>query len=115
MQNTKFPILIIYITLIGAFILNLDPRTGKVLWSKNLFQNNKKFKIDKIGSIQSLLLISNKILATTTKGFFLFIDYKDGKILNYTKASGNGFFSAPSLAGGKIYIVDKKMKILVFD
>ena len=99
----------------NGFILNLDPRTGKVLWSKNLFQNNKKFKIDKIGSIQSLLLISNKILATTTKGFFLFIDYKDGKILNYTKASGSGFFSAPSLAGGKIYIVDKKMKILVFD
>ena len=28
MQNTKFPILIIYITLIGAFILNLDPNGG---------------------------------------------------------------------------------------
>ena len=28
MQNTKFPILIIYITLIGAFVLNLDTNGG---------------------------------------------------------------------------------------
>ena len=98
-----------------GFILNLDSKTGKVFWSKNLFQDNKKLKKKKIGSIQSILLVSNKILASTSKGFFLFIDYKDGKILSYTKASGSGFFSAPVLVDKKIYIVDKKMKILVFD
>ena len=98
-----------------GFILNLNSKTGKVLWSKNLFKNSKKLKQKKIGSITSLLLVSNKILASTSKGFFLFIDYKNGKILNYTKASGSGFFSNPVLSGKKIYIVDGKTRILVFD
>ena len=98
-----------------GFILNLDSKTGKVLWSKNLFKNNKKLKQKKIGSITSLFLASNKILVSTSKGFFLFIDYKNGKIINYTKASGSGFFSKPVLVGKKIYILDKKIRILVFD
>ena len=98
-----------------GFILNLDSKTGKVLWSKNLFKSSKKLKQKKIGSITSLLLVSNKILASTSKGFFLFIDYKNGKILNYTKASGSGFFSNPVLVEKKIYVVDGKKRILVFD
>jgi len=98
-----------------GFILNLDSKTGKVLWSKNLFKNSKKLKQKKIGSITSLLLVSNKILASTSKGFFLFIDYKNGKVLNYTKASRSGFFSNPVLVEKKIYVVDGKIRILVFD
>ena len=86
-----------------------------ILNLKELLSNNKKLKQKKIGSITSLLLVSNKILASTSKGFFLFIDYKNGKILNYTKASGSGFFSNPALAEKKIYIVDGKTRILIFD
>ena len=98
-----------------GFILNLDSKTGKVLWSKNLFNSSKKLKQKKIGSITSLLLVSNKILASTSKGFFFFIDYKNGEILNYTKASRNGFFSTPVLVDKNIYIIDNKIKVLVFD
>ena len=98
-----------------GFILNLDSKTGKVLWSKNLFKSSKKLKQKKIGSITSLLLVSKKILASTSRGFFIFIDYKNGKILNYTKASGSGFFSNPTLVGKKIYIIDRKTRVLVFD
>jgi len=98
-----------------GFILNVDSKTGKVLWSRNLFKNSKKLKEKKIGSINSILLVSNKILASTSKGFFIFINYKNGKILNYTKASGAGFFSNPILVNKKIYVIDKKMKILIFD
>ncbi len=98
-----------------GFILNLDSKTGKVLWSKNLFKTNKKIKQRKIGSITSLLLVSNKILASTSKGFFLFIDYKDGKIINYAKASKAGFFSNPIIVDKKIYIIDNNLRILIFN
>ena len=47
---------------------------------------------NKVGEIISILLASDQILATTSKGYFLFIDYKNGKLLNYTKASKSGFF-----------------------
>ena len=98
-----------------GFILSLDSKTGKVIWSKNLFNKKKKLKQKKIGSITSLLLVSNKILATTSKGFFFFIDYKNGEVLDYTKASRNGFFSIPVLVDKNIYVIDNKIKILIFD
>ena len=98
-----------------GFVLNLDSKTGKVLWSKNLFKTNKKIKQRKIGSITSLLLVSNKILASTSNGFFLFIDYKDGKIINYAKASKAGFFSNPIIVDKKIHVVDNNLRILIFN
>ena len=98
-----------------GFILNLDIKTGKVLWSKSLFKSSDKLNPKKIGQIKSLLLASNKILVSTSNGFFIFIDYKDGKIFNFTKASGNGFFSNPVIVNKKIFVVDNKTRILIFD
>ena len=98
-----------------GFILNLDIKTGKVLWSKSLFKSSDKLNPKKIGQIKSLLLASNKILVSTSKGFFIFIDYKNGKIFNFTKASGNGFFSNPVIVNKKIFVVDNKTRILIFD
>jgi len=63
----------------------------------------------------SLVLVSDQILVTTSKGFFLFINYKNGEIINYTKASRNGFFSNPILVNKKIYIIDNKMRVLIFN
>ena len=69
----------------------------------------------KIGDIKSIILVSDQILATTTNGFFLFIDYQNGKIVNYTKASKKGFFSNPILIDQRIYLIDKKMRVLIFN
>ena len=98
-----------------GFILNLNPKTGEVLWSKNLFKGNKKIKPKKIGAITSLLLVSNKILASTSKGFFLFIDYKNGEIINYAKASRAGFFSNPTIVNKRIHVVDNNLRLLIFN
>ena len=99
----------------NGFFLNLDLNTGEAIWSKDIFKNKKKFNQKKIGDIVSLLLVSDQILAITSKGFFVFIDYRSGKVLNYTKASKAGFFSGPSVVNEKIYILDKKMRLLVFN
>ena len=98
-----------------GFLLNLDYQTGKVIWSKSLYKIDKRIKEKKIGQIRSLLLISGQILVSTSKGYFFFIDYKNGKILNYTRASKSGFFSNPVLVDKKIYALDKKMRVLVFN
>ena len=98
-----------------GFLINLDFQTGKVIWSKNLYKSDKRIKEKKIGQIRSLLLISDQILVSTSKGYFFFIDYKNGKILNYTRASKSGFFSNPVLVDKKIYAIDKKMRVLVFN
>ena len=99
----------------NGFFLNTNSKTGKVIWSKDLFKNNKKINRKKIGEINSIMLVSDQILATTKKGFFLFIDYQNGKIINYTKASRAGFFSNPILVDKRIYLIDKKMRILILN
>jgi outer membrane protein assembly factor BamB len=98
-----------------GFILSLDRETGKVIWSKNLFNKSKKFNKKKIGEINSLMLISNQIFMTTTKGYFLFANYQNGKIINYAKVDKTGFFTKPIVANKKIYIINGKMRVLVFN
>ncbi len=98
-----------------GFILNVDSKTGKVNWSQSLFKEKSKLKKNKVGEIISILLVSDQILATTSSGYFLFIDYKSGKILNYTKASKSGFYASPAIVNKKIYAIDNKLKVLIFN
>ena len=98
-----------------GFILSLDRETGKVIWSKNLFNKSKKFNKQKIGEINSLMLISNQIFMTTSKGYFLFANYQNGKIINYAKVDKTGFFTKPIVANKNIYIINRKMRVLVFN
>jgi len=98
-----------------GFILSLDRETGRVIWSNNLFNKSKKFNKQKIGEINSLMLISNQIFMTTSKGYFLFANYQNGKIINYAKVDKTGFFTKPIVANKNIYIVNRKMRVLVFN
>ena len=98
-----------------GFIINIDNTNGKVNWSKNLFNEKSKPKKNKVGEIISILLVSDQIMATTSKGYFLFIDYKNGKLLNYTKASKSGFYSSPIIVNDMIYTIDKNFRLLIFN
>ncbi len=98
-----------------GFILSLDRETGRVIWSNNLFNKSKKFNKQKIGEINSLMLISNQIFMTTSKGYFLFANYQNGKIINYAKVDKTGFFTKPIVVNKKIYIINRKMRVLVFN
>ena len=98
-----------------GFILNIDNQTGKVNWSQSLFKKKIKLKKSKVGDIISILLVSDQILATTSNGYFLFIDYKSGKLISYTKASKSGFYSSPVIVDKKIYAIDNKFKVLIFN
>ena len=94
-------------------ILNSDINSGKIIWSKKLF-NSKELDINKIGEVNSLLLLSDQLFFTTKNGYFFFVNYENGDIINYAKVS-KGFYSKPAVANGKIYIIDKSMRVLVFN
>ena len=96
-----------------GFILNIDLRTGKIVWSKKLF-TSKETNLKKMGEVTSLLLISDQLFFTTKKGYFFFVNYENGEIINYAIVA-KGFYSRPAVADGKIYIIDKDMRVLVFN
>ena len=96
-----------------GFIINADISSGKIIWSKKLFKS-KNLSIRKTGAVTSLFLLSDQLFLTTKNGFFFFIDYRNGEIINYTKVA-KGFFSKPTVANNKIYIIDKNMSLMVFN
>ena len=97
-----------------GFVLNIDRKTGKVLWSRNIFNKLKKLNYQSTGDITSILILSNSIFLTTEKGYFIFLDYQNGKILNFTKVA-KAFFSKPIVIDSKIIVIDNKMRILQFN
>ena len=104
-----------YIFLVSkeGFLLNIDITNGKVIWSKKLF-GSKKLNLKKTGEVTSLLLISGQLFFTTQNGYFFFAKYQNGEILNYAKVA-KGFYSRPTVSNGKIYIIDKNMRVLLFN
>ena len=97
-----------------GFVINMDRQSGKVLWSRNIFNKIKKLNYQKTGDITSILFLSNSIFLTTEKGYFIFLDYQNGKILNFMKAA-KAFFSKPIIIDSKIIVIDHNMRILQFN
>ena len=97
-----------------GFVVNLDRKTGKVIWSRNIFNKLKKMSYQKTGDVTSILLVSNTIFLTTEKGYFIFLDYQNGKILNFSKVA-KSFFSKPIITDSKIFVIDNKMRVLKFN
>ncbi len=96
-----------------GFILNADITSGKIIWSKKLFES-KEVNLERMGEITSLFLISDQLFFTTKNGYFFFINYENGEIINYAKVA-KGFYSKSAVVNGKIYIIDKNMRILIFN
>ena len=69
-----------------GFALSTNIKSGEILWSKNLFKNNE-LNLDKFGKVTSLFLLSNQIVVSTKNGYFIFMEYNDGEIKNYSKVS----------------------------
>ena len=92
----------------------MNRKTGKVVWSQNIFKNLKKLKNNKAGDITSILFVSDQIFVTTQNGYFLFLNYQNGEIINYAKVS-KGFFSKPVIINETIIIIDNKMRVLQFN
>ena len=97
-----------------GFVVNLNKKTGEVIWSRNIFSKIKKLKFEKTGDVSSILFLSNTIFVTTENGYVIFLDFQNGKILNYSKIA-DGFFSKPVVFDQKILIIDNKMRLLNLD
>ena len=97
-----------------GFILNVEQKTGKIAWSKNIFTKLKKLSYEKTGDITSILFLSDRLFLTTENGYFIFLNFETGKIISYTKVA-KSFLTKPIVKDGQIFIIDTKMRILQFN
>ncbi len=97
----------------SGFILNVDKTNGKVIWSKKIFKS-ENFNKKKLGEVYALMLLADQIFFATKKGYLFFVNYETGEIINYAKVA-KGFYSKPIVSDGKILMIDKNMRLLIFN
>ena len=90
----------------------LDVNTGEIIWSKKLMQlvEDKKIK-----NINHLLIANDEVLLFSSSGYLLTHDYKNGNLISINKILKSGLLNYPIISNGKMFILDKKYKLSVFD
>ena len=96
-------------------LICIDIKSGKIVWSQNIFNDlNKKIK-KKIGKITNILAVENKIMLFSDKGFLLSCNYQNGKLVSSFHISKNGINSDPIFVNRSMYLVNKKSQLLIFE
>ena len=90
----------------------LDVNTGEIIWSKKLM---KLVEDKNIKKINYLLIVNDKVLLFSSSGYLLTHDYKNGNLISINKILKSGLLNYPIISNGKMFILDKKYKLSIFD
>ena len=89
----------------------MDINSGEILWSTNIYnQIDKKKK--KLGYVKDFVISENIILVFTSNGYFISVNYKNGKLISFKKPIRKGFISKPIFVDGFIYALGSNNKLL---
>ena len=102
----------IFLVTNNGFFVNLEKKSGKIIWSVNLLKNLKKKKQET--SITGFVLGSDKIYATTLNGFLIVCSAATGKI-EFSKKIGNKIIAPPIIVNNSLFVLTEKSKILGFN
>ena len=102
----------IFLVTNNGFFVNLDKKTGKIIWSVNLLKKLKKRKQET--SVVGFVLGSGRIYATTLNGFLIVCSATTGKI-EFSKKIGTKIIAAPIIANNSLFVLTEKSKILGFN
>ena len=96
---------------VGYFI-NLDKKTGKIIWSTNILKSLKKKK--QRTKVNGFIMGSNKIFVTTENGYLIICSAVNSKILYHDKIA-KSVRTTPIISNGELYILTENSKILGFN
>ena len=93
----------------------LDIITGEIIWSKKIMKLNENKKIKNIKKINHLLIANNQVLLFSSTGYLLTYNYKNGNLISINKILKSGMMNYPIISDGKMFILDKKYKLTIFE
>ena len=93
-------------------IVNLDKKTGDIIWSTDSFKilKKRKFEIQATGYI----LGSDKMIITTSNGYIIVCSANSGIPLSLKKI-GDPISSPPIISGGSLYLLTKNYRLIGFN
>ena len=96
----------------NGFFVNLDEKTGQIIWSTNILKILKKNKQDT--KITGYILGSEKIYSTTQNGYLIISSATTGKVESFKKV-GDKINTNPVISDGSLYILSENSKIFGFN
>ena len=101
----------IFLVTDNGFFVNLDKKTGKIIWASNILKILKKRK-QRTG-ISGFVMGSGKIYITTLNGYLIICSATNG-VVEYNKKIAKSINASPIISNGELYILTSSSKILGF-
>jgi len=98
------------------FLICVDNKSGKILWSRNIFNNQKVEKISKkIGKFYDLKIVNGMLNVFSNNGYLLSFNHRNGNLNFVKKISKNGISSEIFFLKGNMFLVDNNKKLLKYN
>ena len=98
----------IFVVTNNGYFLNLERKTGNIIWSTNILKILKKKKQNT--SVTGFVLGSGKIYATTKNGYLIISSADFGKVESFKKI-GDPIYAPPIIYDGSLFILTQNSRI----
>ena len=109
--STNIPIIDknnIFVLTNNGYFLNLERKTGNIIWSTNILKILKKKKQNT--NVTGFVLGSGKIYATTNNGYLIISSADSGKVESFKKI-GDPIYAPPIIHNGALFILTQNSRI----
>ena len=105
-----------YSVLKNDLLICIDNLTGKILWSKNIFNNIENRKIrNKLGSIIDFKMVNSELNIYSKNGHLLSFNPSNGSFIFKDKISKKGIKSEIVFLEDKMFFIDNNSRLLEFN
>ena len=96
----------------NGYFINIDRKSGKIIWSTNILKVLKKKKQQT--NIMGFVMGSGKIYAVSLNGYLIICSAVSGNV-EYFKKIGDTITVSPIINNGSLYILTEQFRILGFN
>ena len=96
----------------NGYFINIDRKSGKIIWSTNILKVLKKKKQQT--NIMGFVMGSGKIYAVSLNGYLIICSAVSGNV-EYFKKIGDTITASPIINNGSLYILTENYQILGFN
>ncbi len=97
-------------------LICIDNITGKISWSKNIYNELSKIKIKKkIEKFNDLKIVNKKINLYSQNGYLLSFNSKTGNLGSFNRISKNGISSEIFFIDNQMFLIDNKKRLISYN
>jgi len=104
-----------YLLSANNLLICIENKTGKVLWSKNVYKNISEKIIKKIGKLYDFKIANDELKIFSRNGYLLSFNYRSGNAEYIKEISKKGISSEVFFVKDTMYLLDNNNRLLKFN